>query len=298
MRLSGLVLASVSLFGLAVAVGVRGGEPGGGSEAMSEDILRGPKVEVESVPGVDESMSTERRRGDRVEPRIRHPQFLAALRALAEEAPEDVRPSPGQVEAVRKHEAEFQAQVDAFREAHGKEIRELREQLGPAFEGRRGNREAMERAFRELSPEKQAVALRLEELVALTPRPEATHVSMWSELTDAQREWVESWLDENVPSRERQQRRAREAEGAVAVPVTREALLARLEALPAGQQEVVLRELEKAIVRAERSAAHNEAPSMDSVELPDMEPGEEGGGELPAGRPGRGGESGGPSEPM
>lgn len=271
--LPGLAASVVALVTLSCVLGV---PPEAGGDA--KDLLRGPEVQVEEVPGVEESLTMEPDRYMRAaaEAPVPHRQFLRALRALASQDDPGLAPSEEQVAKVRSIEEAYQASLEAYRKANARESRELREALGEDLERLRG-RDRRE-VIASLDEEKRAALARLQEINQAAPPAEGAHALVWAELSEAQRGWVSAWLDENVPARRRADDRMMmggrggdRAPGQRDVaPLTMDELAKRLAALPEAQRRFVLREIRPVLEKAEASAEHADVPGVDEVEAPEM----------------------------
>lgn len=258
------LIAAAALAGASIAIA--SGEQSAKSEAA--DVLRGPAVNVDEAPGVEQSLTMQPDRYMRAaaDARIPRRKFMAALKGLGSAGP-DLAPSAAQVEAISAIERDLQSSVRAYRRQHQAEIGGLKATLGPAAEKLRGPKR--NEAMQHLTPEQFEAAKALKSIRDAAPRPEAAHALMWRELTPVQQAWVEAKLDETVPARRRQARQ--EAMGYArpdAEPPTAEALMARFDRLPKAQQRIVRRELDKMLERAEASAARTAPPAADSIEAP------------------------------
>jgi DNA-binding Lrp family transcriptional regulator len=249
------------------------------AEADEKDLLRGPEVQVEEVPGVEESLTMEPDRYMRAAAQapVPHRQFIQALRALASQDNAEIKPSEEQIAKVRSIEEAYQASLEAYRKANQRETRGLREVVGEDLERIRGrNRRDV---IASLSEEKRDALKRLQEINQGAPPAEEAHALVWAELDEAQREWVTGWLDENVPARRRANDNMmmggrgsdRAAPQRDAKPLTMDELSKRLAALPPAQQRFVLREIRPLLEKAEASAERADVPGMDGVEVPSMD---------------------------
>lgn len=212
---------AVGVIGLAATASLgqaeKGGQPAGAP-------LGGPEVSPREVPGVvgkfGEMSEGQRRMAERIPPRV----MREALKALNEEdAPEEIRATPEQMESFARIQREFEEDLRAYAREHREELEELRDMLpngGPAAEllrrldggrgearrpGRNADRrgpgdemgEPMQdgeraRSAREIPEEARQ---RLRELSEEMPQYEQAYTRIWEQLRPAQREAVEARLE-------------------------------------------------------------------------------------------------------
>lgn len=211
------------------------------AQAPAAPLLAGPPVEEARIPGVESSFSMMNgsrmaRAADRSVPgRV----FHRALRSLAgEDAPEDVRLKPDQVEAIRAHLRAFESERRAYLREHADELAQIRSAIGDRPRAGRGARDGGDAGERPQTPdttkadtpeaaddggraqtpddERQALIARARQLRRLAPQAIEVQTKVWAELTDTQRAHLErlfeAWHAEQAEkmTRRDQERYARE----------------------------------------------------------------------------------------
>lgn len=117
------------------------------SAPASQDPLSGPAVTDRQVPGNRSRFGDADRQGERRGPGMPFEIFLGAVRTLGgPNAPEELQPSPEQVEEIRGIAAEFRDAAHAFREENAEQIEALSKLAGieppPGPRGPHGHDEA------------------------------------------------------------------------------------------------------------------------------------------------------------
>ncbi len=204
--------------------------------AADEPVLKGPTVKERSVPGVVNTFGdgqAARRMGERIPPEV----LREALGVLtSDDATEDIRATDDQREEFRTVTDRFRAAMRSYLAEHREELIDLRREAnlsgraaqeidraigrrpGPraesdrqrsAPETRERDMESMaEDSMGEASQEKQdAARQRIREIMAGGPRIEDVMTRIWEGLSPAQREAVDTKLDEY---REREAQRREE----------------------------------------------------------------------------------------
>ncbi len=248
-------------------------------------LLQGPKVVEEKMPGTQESFM---QGGDRVM-RDQTPQRLveAALRALlADDAPENVRPTPKQAEQIREIEADVRGSIRRYTADHAEEIRRLTRIIEAART--RGEEGMGERAMQDqtASRDVERARARLLEIRQGAPSPTDAQTRIWRLLNAEQREFVEAELTRLRTAMEERlreayvERRMRDQQGtsdaAPQRPMARleflpEELRQRIAALPPEQRERLiarLRERHMQTLRETEAAKREESPRGDSTRAP------------------------------
>lgn len=281
--------------GLAV-LALAAGMMGHAAHAEPEAPLSGPKVQDRDVPGArarfGEGMD-QRREGPGVRPQM----FMRAVRSLAEpEAPASVRATAAQTEKVQAILGEYRAAMEEFREANASEFRALREQAGEMGRGRGGpegrpNPESPREGRTEATPEQLAARQKLRELNEKAPKFEPYQTRVWAVLNEKQRTHVREAMasagrgggDDGMmrggAEGRGEPRRQRGGESATPPPpsartaqdqATRwERVRERIDRLPPGQRDRVLRELERSLERIESTTVPDAPPGMDGVNVPE-----------------------------
>ncbi len=273
-------------------------------------LLAGPRVEDNAPPELRETMGGNA--GAMGQLRLNDAQYRALFESLrADDAPESVRPSGGQLETIEAMLASHKSEREAYFREHRQELSGLRRDAGE----RRGRRDGQRRPTSdeptptdEMSGEddrqKQDVArARLREIRAGAPTTAGLFREMWEVLAPAQRTYLEGRLDtmraERNAAREAEYIRRRVGEapsnagsgperdadtmrgrsGLVTAADRRARLLALFEKLTPEQQEVLLSRLEGRVRGATSANTRTESgvrssrrrPSVEDVRVPDPE---------------------------
>lgn len=194
----------------------------------NSDPLGGPSVKDRDMPGGRGKFGKGAgERGRPEHPGMRFAAFLGAVRSLnGPDAPDNVRPSDEQIDAVRTVAEEFRAKAEEFRAAHAEEIEQLQKEAGiepgefgpgPGGPGGPGGprdenakphgkaREKMKERARdraqggepkEITPEQQAAREKLRALREQGPNPEEYRAVIWKMLSPEQQQYVEERLGE------------------------------------------------------------------------------------------------------
>ncbi len=267
------------------------------AHAEPEAPLGGPKVQDRDVPGArarfGEGME-QRREGPGVRPQM----FMRAVQSLAgPEAPEAVRATPEQAEKARAIMGEYRAAMEKFREANATELNALREQAGEMARGRGGpdgrpNAGAPREGRGQATPEQLAARQKLRELNEKAPKFEPYQTRVWAVLSEPQQAHVrevmasagrgrggEGEMMRGGPEGRGEQRRQRGGESATPPPNSArgqqdqaarwERVRERIDRLPQGQRDRVLRELERSLERIESTTVPDAPPGMDGVNVPE-----------------------------
>jgi Spy/CpxP family protein refolding chaperone len=104
--------------------------------ALAQAPLSGPKVNEVAPPTGSPKFSGEaRERGERPERPVPMPVFIRAIRSsLGENAPENLRLTDQQVDAIKTAEDQFRESVKAYVDEHREEIRDIARLRGPEGE--------------------------------------------------------------------------------------------------------------------------------------------------------------------
>jgi len=255
--------------------------------------LGGPKVQDRDVPGsrarFGEGME-QRREGPGVRPQV----FMRAVQSLAgPEAPDAVRATPEQTEKVQAIMGAYRAAMEEFRAANASEFRALREQAGEMARGPGGPEGRPNREGRgEATPEQQAARQKLRELNEKAPKFEPYQTKVWAVLNEKQQAHVREVMANagrggggagemmrGGPEGRGEQRRQRGGEAATPPPTSArgqqdqaarwERVRERIDRLPPGQRDRVLRELERSLERIENTTVPDAPPGMDGVKVPE-----------------------------
>ena len=249
-------------------------------------LLQGPKVVEDKMPGTQESFMQD---GDRVI-RDQTPQRLveAALRKLlADDAPENVRPSKEQAEQIRAIEADARGAIRRYTADHAEEIRRLTriiEASATRGEDRMGEATMQEQTS---SRDVERARARLLEIRQGAPSPADAQTRIWRLLNADQRVFVEAELARlrtAMEDRMREayvERRMREQQGSSDTappqrPMARldflpEELRQRIAALPPEQRErliVRLRERHLQSLRETDAAKRDTPPRSEPARTP------------------------------
>jgi hypothetical protein len=189
-------------------------------KAADQQILRGPKVTTERVPGVQDGFGDDQGKGDRKSrptPPLPHEQFMTILHTLeATETPADLRLTETQKDTIQGIDTAFKAEVRKYRDEHQDEMRQLLKEGGPEVRERlRARRpegatdgqtrpaaddtdKPMEKtgdkpaASQEPSP---ALREKFQEFRRNAPKPTDAETRMWHELTDPQQKFLTPRLE-------------------------------------------------------------------------------------------------------
>lgn len=179
-----------------------------------EGWLGGPRVRDREVPGVHEGFGASGRElggkgfGERIPPRV----FREALQPLlADDAADNVRATPEQREKIEGIQRDFEAQMKEYVSQHHEELQQMREKIpggGPAGEilkrfekGKAGDKRVPKGGLGEkgkggpadIPPEARE---QMKQLMDGMPKFEQAYTKVWDMLSPAQREVVQSRLDE------------------------------------------------------------------------------------------------------
>lgn len=200
-----------------------------------DDGLGGPKVKDNSVPGNRGKLgdgSRERGEGRPQAPRA----FIRAVESLkAESTPAELRLTAEQESKIKTLREEFEAKVQAYRDANKDEVIKLREDVGPRERRRidemlRGPGEGpREGARREERPKgepgddmmgegkpvdeakAEAARKRLREIMEASPQPTEVQTAVMGVLTEQQKEHVRTTMEKMA--KERQEEMGQRGEG-------------------------------------------------------------------------------------
>lgn len=233
-----------SWLAVSVLAALAGSAWGQASKPSDNELLKGPSVKEQSVPGENRKFSSgQPDRKDRLKQEVPHRLFVRSFEVLrSESADPSVRLSSEQNAKLDRIEQDFRDAVKAYGQQHHDELIKIRDSL-PAGEARsrlnaflsgqpaagsdngkkpgKGHKAGEKQAGKEgnttmpdTAGDQSAGAMkeRLKELLSGAPKPEETHAKMWAVLTDAQKPVVQKELD-RIREQVKQRRDGKTAKG-------------------------------------------------------------------------------------